>query len=133
MPMPPNSIAMNFSDSHASQSKYPLDSPPTIRLFRLTKETKEATMTLKRLAVAAAVGMMVCLPNLPAAPQQANKPPVKRSIDKKPLTEEQKILHVLNRLGFGPRPGDVERVKAMGLKSYIEKQLNPEKIADEAV
>jgi len=46
------------------------------------------------------------------------------------LTEEQRINHVLNRLGFGARPGDVERVKAMGVEKYIEQQLNPEKISD---
>src|SRR6185369_8637512 len=46
------------------------------------------------------------------------------------LTEQQRILHVLNRLGFGARPGDVERVKAMGLENYINQQLNPEKISD---
>ena len=46
------------------------------------------------------------------------------------LTEDQRIVHVLNRLGFGPRPGDVERVKAMGLENYINQQLNPEKIDD---
>jgi len=46
------------------------------------------------------------------------------------LTEEQRIVHVLNRLGFGARPGDVERVKAMGLENYINQQLNPEKISD---
>ncbi len=50
---------------------------------------------------------------------------------KKPaLTQEQRIFHVLNRLGFGPRPGDVERVKAMGLENYINQQLAPEKITD---
>src|ERR1700752_2576044 len=48
----------------------------------------------------------------------------------KKLTEEQRIIHVLNRLGFGARPGDVERVKAMGLENYINQQLNPEKIVD---
>jgi uncharacterized protein (DUF1800 family) len=48
----------------------------------------------------------------------------------KSLTEEQRIIHVLNRLGFGARPGDVERVKAMGLENYINQQLNPEKITD---
>ncbi|HVE55227.1 MAG TPA: DUF1800 domain-containing protein [Pyrinomonadaceae bacterium] len=48
----------------------------------------------------------------------------------KALTEDQKILHVLNRLGFGARPGDVERVKAMGLDKYIEQQLNPNSISD---
>src|SRR2546430_1973744 len=48
------------------------------------------------------------------------------------LTEEQRILHVLNRLGFGPRPGDIARVKALGLESYINQQLNPQKISDAA-
>ena len=46
------------------------------------------------------------------------------------LTEEQRIVHVLNRLGFGARPGDVERVKALGLENYINQQLNPENISD---
>lgn len=49
----------------------------------------------------------------------------------KSLTEDQKVLHVLNRLGFGARPGDVEKVKSIGLKNYIEQQLNPNSIGDE--
>src|SRR5262245_48776006 len=49
-----------------------------------------------------------------------------------PLTEEQQILQVLNRLGYGPRPGDVERVKRMGLVRYIEQQLDPASISDPA-
>lgn len=39
-----------------------------------------------------------------------------------------RALHVLNRLGYGPRPGDLERVKAMGVERYIEEQLHPESI-----
>ncbi len=46
------------------------------------------------------------------------------------LNEDQRILHVLNRLGFGARPGDVPRVKAMGLENYINQQLNPASISD---
>src|SRR5258705_6882777 len=46
------------------------------------------------------------------------------------LKEDQRILHVLNRLGFGSRPGDVARVKAIGLDSYINQQLNPQKISE---
>jgi uncharacterized protein (DUF1800 family) len=46
------------------------------------------------------------------------------------LTEEQRIVHVLNRLGFGPRAGDVERIKKIGLENYINQQLAPEKIDD---
>jgi uncharacterized protein (DUF1800 family) len=47
-----------------------------------------------------------------------------------PLTQDQAILHVLNRLGYGPRPGDLERVKQMGLAKYIDQQLHPESIDD---
>jgi uncharacterized protein (DUF1800 family) len=50
-----------------------------------------------------------------------------------PLTPDQKIVHVLDRLGFGPRPGDVERVKKMGLENYLQQQLHPERIDDSAV
>src|SRR5258706_1686057 len=46
------------------------------------------------------------------------------------LNDEQRILHVLNRLGFGARPGDVARVKAIGLDNYINQQLNPQKVSD---
>ena len=46
------------------------------------------------------------------------------------LSEDQRILHVLNRLGYGARPGDVERVKAMGVEKYIAQQLDPGSIDD---
>ena len=49
------------------------------------------------------------------------------------LSEEQRIVHVLNRLGFGVRPGDVERVRKIGLEAYIEQQLNPGKLDDSTV
>ena len=49
---------------------------------------------------------------------------------KKALTEDQKITHVLNRLGFGARPGDVEKIRAIGIQKYIEQQLNALSIAD---
>ncbi len=57
---------------------------------------------------------------------------MKRATSAASLTADQRVLHVLNRLGFGARPGDVERVKAMGLDKYIELQLHPEKIDDSA-
>ena len=44
--------------------------------------------------------------------------------------EEQKITHVLNRLAFGARPGDVARVHKLGIGAYIEEQLQPERISD---
>ena len=56
------------------------------------------------------------------------EPPAARA-----LTEEQRIVHVLNRLGFGARPGDVERVRRVGVEKYVEQQLNPATIDDAAV
>jgi uncharacterized protein (DUF1800 family) len=49
------------------------------------------------------------------------------------LAEDEAILQALNRLGFGPRPGDLERVKEIGLQKWIEQQLRPESIADSAL
>ena len=48
------------------------------------------------------------------------------------LTEDQAIVHALNRLGYGPRPGDVQRIKEMGIAKWIERQLRPESINDPA-
>ena len=55
-----------------------------------------------------------------------------KSLSASPLTEEQKVVHVLDRLGYGPRPGDVEKVRALGLAEYIARQLEPERIDDSA-
>jgi uncharacterized protein (DUF1800 family) len=49
------------------------------------------------------------------------------------LADRDEIVHVLNRITFGPRPGDVEAVQKMGLRNYIEQQLHPETIDDSAV
>jgi uncharacterized protein (DUF1800 family) len=46
------------------------------------------------------------------------------------LTEDEAILHAMNRLAYGPRPGDVEQVRRMGLEKWIEQQLHPESIND---
>lgn len=48
----------------------------------------------------------------------------------KPLTEDQKIVHVLNRLGFGARPGDIEKVRSIGIQKYIERQLEAVAVED---
>lgn len=46
------------------------------------------------------------------------------------LQGDDRILHALNRLTFGPRPGDLQAVKAMGLREWIDRQLNPQSIDD---
>jgi uncharacterized protein (DUF1800 family) len=44
--------------------------------------------------------------------------------------DDRTITHVLNRIAFGPREGDIERVRRIGLERYIDQQLQPERIAD---
>jgi len=46
------------------------------------------------------------------------------------LNEEQRALHALNRLTFGPRPGDLQKVMDTNANDWIEQQLHPEEIAD---
>ncbi|WP_426110326.1 DUF1800 domain-containing protein [Massilia sp. PWRC2] len=41
------------------------------------------------------------------------------------MTPEQQAVHVLNRVAFGPRPGDIERVSKMGVQNYLDQQLRP--------
>jgi uncharacterized protein (DUF1800 family) len=48
------------------------------------------------------------------------------------LPKDQQVLQALDRLTFGPRPGDVERVERLGLKKWIDRQLHPERIRENA-
>ena len=58
---------------------------------------------------------------------------VKKGLPTGGLSENEAILQALNRLGFGPRPGDIERVKEMGLQKWIDRQLHPDSIDDSAL
>jgi uncharacterized protein (DUF1800 family) len=50
-----------------------------------------------------------------------------------PLTQREQAEHALDRLAFGPRAGDVERVEKMGVQRWIDQQLHPERIDDSAL
>jgi uncharacterized protein (DUF1800 family) len=68
-------------------------------------------------------------------PARDKKPKQEPALKGLPITElsaDEAILHALNRLAYGPRPGDVERVRQMGLAKWIEQQLNPNAIDDRA-
>ena len=49
------------------------------------------------------------------------------------MDDRKRAVHALNRLTFGPRPGDVERVTQIGVDKWIDLQLNPDKIDDSAL
>src|SRR3954467_15959709 len=55
------------------------------------------------------------------------------SSDVRELPADQQIIQALNRLTFGAKPGDVQKVRAVGLDKWIEQQLHPEKINDDAM
>jgi uncharacterized protein (DUF1800 family) len=67
------------------------------------------------------------------ATDKKSKDPVLKGLPVTDLSEDEAILHALNRLAYGPRPGDVERVRQMGLAKWIDQQLNPNSIDDKAV
>jgi uncharacterized protein (DUF1800 family) len=93
---------------------------------------------VKRLAATALLGVMaVSLAALPlgGADRTAYEtgPPGQAEKWQQPLAEKQKIELLLNRITFGPRPGDVERVEQMGLNNFLEQQLHPRTLDDSTV
>ncbi|HST09325.1 MAG TPA: DUF1800 family protein, partial [Terriglobales bacterium] len=63
----------------------------------------------------------------------ASKKKEKKAADAKQMDDSRRAMHALQRLTFGPRPGDAERVASMGVDKWIDLQLHPEKIADRDV
>jgi uncharacterized protein (DUF1800 family) len=91
------------------------------------------------LSIACVLSLGIDLPASPAihaAPVKDKKPKQDPSLKGLPITElslDEAILHAMNRLAYGPRPGDVERVRQMGLAKWIDQQLSPNSIDDKAV
>lgn len=50
--------------------------------------------------------------------------------DRSAMTDDRRVAHVLSRLTFGARPGDIERIKSMGVDAFIAQQLDPDSISD---
>src|SRR6266568_4089339 len=90
------------------------------------------------LSFACVVSLGVDLPASAAIPAASKDKKTKQdpSLKGLPITEltpDEAILHALNRLAYGPGPGDVERIRQMGLAKWIEQQLNPNSIDDKAM
>ncbi|HEY5088016.1 MAG TPA: DUF1800 domain-containing protein [Gemmatimonadaceae bacterium] len=88
-----------------------------------------------QLGMAGAIGVLPIVisaqraarPAAPATAMVATVPTVREQ------TADQQVLQVLNRLAFGPRPGEVQQVRGMGVDAWIELQLHPQKIDDSAM
>ncbi len=81
-----------------------------------------------RATMLAVLFLSLCLPCI--AP-----PVLARKKDPHPATanEPRRAIHALNRLTFGPRPGDVQHVMTIGVDQWIDLQLHPERINDDAL
>ncbi len=86
---------------------------------------------LKACGRAAVTGTLIALlAGQPVLAEYPAKKPVARLTE---LQGQERVLHALNRLTFGPRPGDVAAVQKMGLDTWFEHQLNPSQIDDSAL
>lgn len=81
-------------------------------------------MNLKRVLYLVSLGLLA------PAGMHAQQP---SAADHREQAADEQVLHALNRLAFGPRPGDVQKVRAMGVDQWIEQQLRPERIRDDEI
>ncbi len=104
---------------------------PIIRMMSRAKTSsaKRLTATSKKSGAvyigAMALAALACVLASPILSSQTGSSKVSK--------EDDRIIHVLNRLGFGARPEDVANVRQMGLDKYIDLQLHPETIDDSAL
>jgi len=97
------------------------------------KTLRAGVETAKGFVVASLCVLMVAGPGTPAWGATDNHDAMTRqAVRTTPLNQQEKALHVLNRLTFGPRPGDEAMLEKMGFDPWLERQLNPETIDDTA-
>lgn len=89
-----------------------------------------------RFSIMALVGLLAFSTPLSLAQDTRKKDKAKSSQSAqqtKRLSEEQKAIHLLDRISFGARPGDIEQLLKLGWGKYLDAQLHPERIPDQAV
>jgi uncharacterized protein (DUF1800 family) len=103
---------------------------PTRLIFATAKSFLSIVLSF---ACVLTLGIDLPLPAAPAKDKKHKQDPVLKGLPITDLSADEAILHALNRLAYGPRPGDLERVRQMGLAKWIDEQLNPNSIDDKAV
>jgi uncharacterized protein (DUF1800 family) len=100
---------------------------------------------VRTLTFAAISGLPLYAQSVPSAADPGTQPaptrkstaqiklPASKIPPRVPLTQRERAVQMLNRFTFGPRPGDVERVLALGPDKWFEQQLNPASIPDDAL
>jgi uncharacterized protein (DUF1800 family) len=70
---------------------------------------------------------------VPAKDKNPKQDPILKGLPITELNADEAILHALNRLAYGPRPGDADRVRQMGLAKWIDQQLSANSLDDKAL
>src|SRR6266436_8023228 len=83
-------------------------------------------MMFRDMIASALIASLLVLP----APTLARKPTEDRVFQAKLNDKDSQVLHALDRLTFGPRPGDVDQVRRMGVKKWVDLELHPERIKE---
>src|ERR1700723_2309735 len=126
-----------FADDSARQERFmSVQHGPGQQKARILTTPRSFLAAILSVACMFSVGIDVT--SLSATPPAAKdkKPKQDPALKNLPITElsaDEAIFHALNRLAYGPRPGDVERVRQMGLAKWIDQQLNPNSIDDKAL
>src|SRR4029079_11900502 len=92
--------------------------PPLTRCTAYTKAVRRRNAIMNRLALAVAAAGLFCA--TPGGTKAGGR------FDSK-LPKDQQILQVLNRLTFGPRPGDAEEVRRLGVEKWVDLPLQPDR------
>lgn len=90
-------------------------------------------MRSSRLSFALVALVAACSAGVPSSTQTRSSPvaePVFAVSEPRELLPDEQVQQVLNRLAFGARPGDAEKVRAMGVDRWIALQLTPARIDD---
>src|SRR5437879_5545763 len=127
-------------DTARQESVMRLQEPPASLLNQRipASSTTPSSFLAVIVSLACVLSLGIELPASAANPASAKdkKPKNDPALKGLPITElspDEAILHALNRLAYGPRPGDIERVRQMGLAKWIEQQLNPNSNDDRAL
>jgi uncharacterized protein (DUF1800 family) len=108
-----------------------------LHLFAVSLRPKALLASILSLACAWTVGFDVpAIAAIPAVATKDKKTKQDAALKGLPITElsaDEAILHAMNRLAYGPRPGEVDRVRQMGLAKWIDQQLVPNSIDDKAI
>src|SRR5437879_9677795 len=127
-------------DTARQESVMRLQEPPASLLNQRipASSTTPSSFLAVIVSLACVLSLGIELPASAANPASAKdkKPKNDPALKGLPITElspDEAILHALNRLAYGPRPGEVERIRQMGLAKWVEQQLNPNSIDDRAL